>query len=205
MSIYGSELTLLADGTQATPVVVTVVPWLIAATSAVAAVVSGWLAYKNRRDAQSTRERDEEARLYELARRLHEDLTTGDVERARSVLGHVVHSKMVIGKDIDRREALDSYFRLLWCFERIHAGQVVISASGSTSAEKFFRGMFRWHVAEWKQSIHGAGKIRVKLAAALGAKDLEDSHSIEAFDEVCKYFAKRVPTDRVTESEHEPA
>lgn len=197
-------VSLTATSAQGMPVLVTVFTLLIATASAVSAAVGVWLTVKSRRDAQWTRDQDEKARLYELARRLHEDLTTGEVERARSVLGHVVHGKMTIGSEVERRDALDSYFRLLWCFERIHAGQRVITASGSTNAETFFRDLFRWHVDEWRRSIHGKGQLRDMLAVALGEKNLDDDQSIAAFSKVCDYF-NDAHTDHDVAGERSPA
>lgn len=186
-------LTLAAEGSPGTPFWVTVVTLFVAVISSGSALTGVWLTRQNRRDAVTTRLRDDEARLYELVRRLHEDLTTGEVLRARSVLGHVVHSKHVIGAAVPLRDALDAYFSLLWCFERIHAGHRVVAASQASGAQAFFRHLFQCHIDEWHSSIYGEGRLRTRIEEALDGLPLIDGHALWSFKAVCRDFGKTIP------------
>jgi hypothetical protein len=179
---------LAAGNPSGAPTWLTIVTLLVATLSMAGTVGNAWLAHRNRLDVRATRRRDETARLYELSRRLHEDLTTGEVEQARSVLGHVVRSNHMIGGKTERKDALNSYFQLLWCFERIYAAQCVITESGISDAEAFFRQLFKWHVDEWRESIHGDGRLRERLKKALGTQRLDDRQSLKSFNAVCRYF-----------------
>jgi len=85
--------------------------------------------------AANTAERAHRQELYELARALHADLTTGAVAEARERLGGLIRDEPArppgLG-DVDpegnhARMLRADWFVLLWCFERIRAGRRVLA------------------------------------------------------------------------------
>ncbi|ALL79945.1 hypothetical protein AD006_32495 (plasmid) [Pseudonocardia sp. EC080610-09] len=165
------------------------------ALSAVAALFSAYVAvraYRISRDAS-------QQHLFELARSLHEDLTTGAVQEARGTLGFVVHS----GARLDRTtlpDCMDAYFRLLWSFERVWAGREVIRKAGARGADKqpsplgFLDDLVGWHVTEWARNIGQrreavaregvtARELRPRLHAAARA-GLDDADAFQAFEKL---------------------
>jgi hypothetical protein len=64
---------------------------------------------------------------FESARTLHHDLTTGEVAAARKTVGSLHYGEFgAPSAAADWRQALTSYFTLLWCFERIEAGRTAL-------------------------------------------------------------------------------
>lgn len=159
------------------PYVTAVAPVL----SAFAALCSAYAAFRAFRISHDASQQH----LFELARSLHEDLTTGAVQEARDTLGSVVHS----GEPLDREtlpDCMDAYFRLLWSFERVWAGREVIrkadprGADRQTSPLGFLDNLVGWHVTEWATNIGqskeagaregvSAEKLRPRLHAATRA------------------------------------
>lgn len=126
--------------------------------------------------------------LFELARSLHQDLTTGSVQDARNTLGGVAHGGRVLeGEQLE--EGLDAYFRLLWCFERINAGYQVMGRHRCLGRQprRFLADLITWHVQEWATNFRGAGDdpgIRAELDRALNPRDLHDTDSWRSFQEL---------------------
>lgn len=125
--------------------------------------------------------------LFELARSLHQDLTTGEVEAARDQVGAVVHGSHVMNSET-LPELRTAYFRILWCFERIYAGRARIGSSWFVGrpARKFLDKLIRWHVQEWRDNFEVRG-FREQLNQALQSCDmgeLQDADSYAAFENV---------------------
>jgi hypothetical protein len=126
--------------------------------------------------------------LREHAQSLHRDLTTGEVEEARRVLGGIVHSGAEItGVSLDN--TLSSYFKLLWCFERVYVGRRRIGGAWMVGRglRKFLDELILWHVDEWDTNLRpvderGRG-LRDRLNSALEETDrsLQDDDSRDAF------------------------
>lgn len=87
---------------------------LLSTVIAVAAVVIALAAYRfERRRAH-----------FEIARTLHQDLTTGEVARSRKILGELHYGTFEgPSTELDLPSALTAYFTVLWSFERIEAGK----------------------------------------------------------------------------------
>jgi hypothetical protein len=131
---------------------------------------------------------DLSGQLFELARQLHQDLTTGAVQDARNRLGHVAHGSRALTKD-HLESGLDAYFRLLWCFERINAGRNVMCRYRvlGRGPRRFLDELISWHVKEWATNFgdtsaeDGVG-IRSRLNRALASSGgLRDSDSWQGF------------------------
>ncbi|MDB4897080.1 MAG: hypothetical protein JWN15_3342 [Firmicutes bacterium] len=123
--------------------------------------------------------RQRRAEDFRLARDLHVDLTTGEVAKAREVLGTLVHDGSRI-KDEDIPRVRTSYFTLLWCFERIYAGRCAI-ADGWTFGNRPLRFLDRlvvWQVEYWAENL---GPAKEALEARLGVQ-LSDGKSRLALD-----------------------
>jgi hypothetical protein len=91
---------------------------------------------------------------FALARELHNDLVTGDVAKARDLLGTVVHDPDRV-EDGELPRVRDAYFTLLWCFERIYAGRVAI-ADGWYWRNRpldFIDCLAGWHVDYWVTNL----------------------------------------------------
>jgi hypothetical protein len=95
---------------------------------------------------------------FALALALHRDLTTGEVAMARDVIGTIWYGDEPKRGPITYKEALTAYFTVLWCFERIRAGDRTMRAhsrrlrkcsKSTTPALKFMYDMIHWHVREW--------------------------------------------------------
>jgi hypothetical protein len=117
---------------------------------------------------------------FELARSLHEDLTSGEVAQARNRLGTLVRSEGSLGPD-QRRQAMTAYFTLLWCFERIDIGRQTLAARPSQRALHFLINSIRWHVEEWAEMLP---EVRRRLAD--GSKEPDDGDSMNAFVKLVK-------------------
>ncbi|MGC4878374.1 hypothetical protein ACLQ26_19215 [Micromonospora sp. DT43] len=107
---------------------------------------------------------------FELARSLHHDVSTGEVAQARHLLGTLVRSSEPIDGTA-KREALQAYFTLLWCFERIYVGHQTM---GPGRPQRFLAEAVRWHVLEWDREI---GAAKRKLEDQPG--EIDDVHSRE--------------------------
>ncbi|WBC14209.1 hypothetical protein O7600_24360 [Micromonospora sp. WMMA1998] len=123
---------------------------------------------------------------FELARALHAELTTGTVFEARSILGGLQRGKTLATPDA-ATQAMDAYFTLLWCFERIDAGWQTLAAWGSVDAQRFLVNSIRWHVNEWESALP---EIRDAIQASARRK-LDDAHSQEALARVADVVRMR--------------
>ena len=114
---------------------------------------------------------------FALALRLHTDLATGEVARARDVLGTVVHSGMRTDK-VDLVEERAAYFTLLWSVERVQAGRRTIDQGWFRRRPlEFLDQLVRWHVEYW--AAHQQ-EVKQALEAGLGSK-IDDSQARDAF------------------------
>ncbi len=117
---------------------------------------------------------------FDLARLLHADLTSGEVARARDLLGALLRSP-----DTFRDDALPdvrtAYFTVLWSFERLYAGRRAIEDGGTASRRplKFLDRLIRWPLAYWSENLP---RVREVLEQRLGT--VEDDQSIEALVEL---------------------
>lgn len=138
------------------------------ALATIAAVLSAfwaWWVYR----AQSR------AADFELARSLHEDLTTGEVARARDTLTRYRLS----GQCESPAQVVRSYFTLLWCFERIlHGRESIGRRTGSRPALDYLDECLDWHLRQWRQDIP---EVRQRIKADLGVTTLDDEHSLAGF------------------------
>jgi hypothetical protein len=117
---------------------------------------------------------------FELARSLHQDLTSGEVARARDLLGTVHYAGSRTLADAGAAEAVRAaYFTVLWCFERIHAGRLVLARS--PAARAFLDELIRWHVAEWWR---GLDYVKTALIAHFG--ELYDADSRKSLDHLAE-------------------
>lgn len=147
--------------------------------------------------AVSTATTNHRRQLFELARSLHQDLTTGAVQEARNRLGHVAHGSRDLNDD-DLDEVLDAYFRLLWCFERINVGRNLMRKYSwlGRSPRVYLDQLVAWHVREWMGNFGNGSddnKVRARLDMLLRmrnglnpAKGLQDADSWSGFDELVK-------------------
>ncbi|WP_210585866.1 hypothetical protein [Streptomyces sp. GESEQ-35] len=133
------------------------------------ALVIALAAYRRQRRAED----------FKLARDLHSDLTSGDVARAREDLGTLVYDGSRITDD-DLPRVRNSYFAVLWCFERIYAGRCAIAdgwSFGNRPLELLDR-MVGWQVRYWSEN---AGDVKQALEDRLGV-ELSDGNSRLALD-----------------------
>lgn len=173
--------------------------------SAIAAVFSAVAVYAALSVSRALARRQ----LFELARSLHQDLTTGDVQTARNILGTVRRNK---NARVALPEVVDAYFRLLWCFERINAGRDimkpglgarlvfrVINGAERHTPRAYLDELIRWHIKEWHEAFstqksHSRG-LRNDIDGALRTADpasngLDDGESIKAFDALVLELSK---------------
>ncbi|MEU2722769.1 hypothetical protein [Streptomyces smyrnaeus] len=125
---------------------------------------------------------------FALARSLHADLTSGEVAQAREVLGTLVHDPGAIDED-DWVKVRQSYFTLLWCFERVYAGWYVLASGGKLSRGPlgFLDRMIRWHVEYWEANFP---VVKVELGRAL-QQTVKDGNSWKAFEALSSALAGR--------------
>ncbi|WP_141714195.1 hypothetical protein [Micromonospora inyonensis] len=102
---------------------------------------------------------------FELARSLHQDLTSGEVAQARDILGGLVRSDRALDAT-SSVEATRAYFTLLWCFERIEVGLQISSGR----PRQFLTRAIRWHVLEWERDIVVA-KRKIEKCRGAGIDD----------------------------------
>jgi hypothetical protein len=119
---------------------------------------------------------------FQLALSLHHDLTTGEVAKARDVLGAIQHADEDVKGVVSNADAVESYFTVLWCFERIYAGEQTLRSDSNrlqdtvqlTPALKFMYDSIHWHVDEWNYILD---VIRQELESRLEGISLDDQHS----------------------------
>lgn len=144
---------------------------VIAALAAVLAVAVAAFVYWGQRRAGHM----------EVARSLHVDLTTGEVARARELLGTLRYGTPQAKGAIDPASALTGYFAILWCFERIQAGRVSLMDrtlwGGRPAAVRFLDDLVHWHVVEWQS---GLPLVRATLEQLTGSP-IDDAQSGAAF------------------------
>jgi hypothetical protein len=127
----------------------------------------------------------------ELARSLHFDLTSGEVAKARETLGTIVYDReaMIPRNEVSRKarfvEARTDYFTLLWCFERISAGRVTITADDRAGtggpACRYLDRIIGWHLRSWAKDLP---VVRQVIELELGVQ-LDDEDSCAAFGDLC--------------------
>lgn len=138
--------------------------------------------------------------LFELARGLHHDLTTGAVQDARNHLGHIAHS----GRTVTDSESktLDAYFRLLWCFERINGGREVMRRSRLVGKAplRYLDSLITWHVVEWAANLGDNERgVRVRLNRSLRSRGgLQDEDSWRGFTDLVDQLGVKNPSRRCT-------
>jgi hypothetical protein len=97
-----------------------------------------------------------------LALALHQDLTTGEVAAARDVIGTLWYADEPTRGPVTNKEVLTAYFTILWCFERIYAGDRTMRANSwwlsrsnrhTSPPLDFLHRMIHWHVREWASYI----------------------------------------------------
>ena len=127
---------------------------------------------------------------FELARALHSDLTSGEVAHARSILRVLVLGTPEAAARIEASDARDAYFRLLWCFERIYAGRLVlVGRSSSRKAPRegspawFLDEMTSWHMIYWDKTLKTA-KTMIAMRLGVTSADIPDQASRKPFDEL---------------------
>jgi hypothetical protein len=117
---------------------------------------------------------------FELARSLHEDLTSGEVALARDRLGTLVRSEGSLDPE-EKRQAMTAYFTLLWCFERIDIGRQTLATRPSKRPRQFLINSIRWHVEEWAEMLP---EVRRRLADS--PDELDDQDSRKALDRLAE-------------------
>lgn len=123
---------------------------------------------------------------FELARSLHQDLTSGEVARARDTLTRY----RLTGQCASTAETVHAYFTLLWCFERVLRGRESISRrSRSTSthpALDYLDECTDWHLKQWE---HDFPEIRQRLKAELGTRTLDNEDTLASFKTLARDVA----------------
>jgi len=114
---------------------------------------------------------------FEIARTLHLDLTSGEVARARDLLGVLMHGTAAQISRLDKSDARTAYFTLLWCFERILNGRRALVQGKllrrRSRAVRFLDEALAWHLDYWAV---GVDLIRAPLTAILG-EEVDDKDS----------------------------
>jgi hypothetical protein len=117
---------------------------------------------------------------FDLARVLHADLTSGEVAKARDLLGTLLHAPDTVADDVlpDIRTA---YFTVLWCLERLYAGRRTIKDGGAASRRplKFLDRLISGPLAYWSDNLP---RVREVVEQRLGP--IEDDQSVQAFEEL---------------------
>ena len=121
---------------------------------------------------------------FELARALHADLTTGAVAEARSVLGGLTRGRNLAGSD-EAARAMDAYFTLLWCFERIDAGRRTLDTWGSPAAHRFLLDSISWHVHGWDTDL----PVIRKMLKQKSGQTVDDGDSVVALQNLVSAVA----------------
>jgi hypothetical protein len=152
---------------------------LASAAFALAAIGVTWRVYSHQRTQSH----------FALALSLHRDLTTGEVAVARDLIGTLWYGDEPIRGSISNKQALTAYFTVLWCFERIRAGDRTMRAHSrrlrrrseqTTPPLRFMYDMVHWHVAEWATYLD---QIREMISARFG-KYPDDRYSTIALKEL---------------------
>jgi hypothetical protein len=128
---------------------------------------------------------------FALVLALHQDLTSGEVAVARDKLGAIQYGDEATKGAVTLAEALTSYFTILWCFERLRAGERSLRShsrrlqrdtSRTTPALLFMYDSIHWHVDEWH---HHLPSLRSELHSRLG-KAPDDTDSADAVTELAE-------------------
>ncbi|WP_371552481.1 hypothetical protein OG266_43965 [Streptomyces sp. NBC_00554] len=124
---------------------------------------------------------------FKLARDLHTDLTSGEVARAREDLGTLVYDGSRIADD-DLPRVRNSYFAVLWCFERIYAGRCAIADGWSFGNRplKLLDRLVGWQVRWWSENV---GHVKQVLEDRLGVP-LSDGNSRMALDALSRDISR---------------
>lgn len=162
-----------------TEVIAAVGEWLmhgrwVAPSIAVGSAAIAWRSYRHvrrigRRDA------------LKLAADLHRDMTTGSVADARHVIGTSIYGSSE-AKAAVRSQVMESYYVLLWAFERLATGVEVLVESENSEALAILRTAIDWHVAEVGKnilSLHNGDDVVAKDAQAI-ARFNECVHTLKA-------------------------
>ncbi|WP_210594300.1 hypothetical protein [Streptomyces sp. GESEQ-35] len=117
---------------------------------------------------------------FDLARLLHADLTSGEVAKARDLLGTLLHSPNSMCDD-DLPDVRTAYFTLLWCFERLYAGRRAIQDGGMASRRplRFLDRLISGQLTYWSLNLP---RVRDELQQRMGP--IEDEQSMWAFEEL---------------------
>jgi hypothetical protein len=158
--------------------------------SDVIAIVSAVISSASVAAAALVYSRQRRSAHFELARALHSDLTSGEVAAARSILRVLVLGTPDAAARVNLDDARDAYFRLLWCFERIYAGRLVLVGGSARrtpprkgSPAHFLDDAIGWHVVYWDQNLDTAKEI---IATRFGVTpaDIPDGASRGPFDQL---------------------
>ncbi|MGW0423284.1 hypothetical protein [Streptomyces sp. NPDC003015] len=117
---------------------------------------------------------------FDLARLLHADLTSGEVAKARDLLGTLLHSPGSF-EPCNLPQARTAYFTVLWCFERLYAGRRAIEDGGTASRRplRFLDLLITEQLTYWSVNLP---RVRDELQQQLGT--LDDAQSVWAFEEL---------------------
>ncbi|MEU5316949.1 hypothetical protein AB0G67_09510 [Streptomyces sp. NPDC021056] len=124
---------------------------------------------------------------FKLARDLHSDLTSGEVARAREDLGTLVYDGSRIADD-DLPRVRNSYFAVLWCFERIYAGRCAIADGWffENRPLKLLDRLVGWQVRWWSENV---GDVKEVLEDRLGVP-LSDGNSRLALEALSRDISR---------------
>jgi hypothetical protein len=145
----------------------------VSATVAVIAVAIAWYTHAQQRRQSHLA----------LAIALHHDLTSGEVAAARDLLGRLIYNAETV-KDVATEDLMAAYFTVLWCFERVSAGERsmrehnrrLADRSRTTPPLRFLYDCIHWHVHE---AHRYRNQVRSALTQRLG-KAPDDALSISA-------------------------
>lgn len=158
--------------------------------------------------------------LYELARSVHADLTTGEVAAARDRLGALARNRQRLwheggppqavlwgniqialagrGEDAAVRigQARQDWFTLLWCFQRVHAAHTLLAQAPSEATDEdqnplaFLEDLVRRQV----QFLNASEAVHARAALEeLLAAPVDDHDSALAFRELAKRLLEQPP------------
>ena len=123
---------------------------------------------------------------FEIARTLHLDLTSGEVARARDLLGVLMHGTRAQISCLDKTDVRSAYLTLLWCFERILNGRRALVQGKllrrRSRAVQFLDEALAWHLDYWAVAVD---LVRPPLTALLG-QEVDDKDSRSALSALLK-------------------
>ncbi|MEU1523957.1 hypothetical protein ABZ413_17325 [Nocardia rhamnosiphila] len=117
------------------------------------------------RQAVATARGDTRRESLALAAELHRDLTTGEVAKARHVIGSKMYGNLPQRSAV-ADDVMESYYILLWAFERLAAGVEVLRKANHHEALALLLTITEWHAKEIDQNIR-----RLKADSGLAAAD----------------------------------